>query len=131
MAERYYEHKAHFGPKKSVRVWPWDGKTLATDPLELTLSQAEERGHFSDLLAASVRPALIVGMGLAIFQQITGINTVIYYAPTIIQSAGIPSASGAILATAGIGLLRLEAHTPAERAERRTHAPYHNGGICQ
>jgi sugar porter (SP) family MFS transporter len=71
------------------------------------LSQAEERGHFSDLLAVSVRPALIVGMGLAIFQQITGINTVIYYAPTIIQSAGIPSASGAILATAGIGLVNV------------------------
>ena len=75
--------------------------------IQSTLSQAEERGHFSDLLAVSVRPALIVGVGLAIFQQITGINTVIYYAPTIIQSAGIPSASGAILATAGIGLVNV------------------------
>ena len=72
-----------------------------------TVSQTEERGHFSDLLAASVRPALIVGVGLAIFQQITGINTVIYYAPTIIQSAGISSASGAILATAGIGVVNV------------------------
>jgi len=75
--------------------------------IESALSQAEERGHFSDLLAASVRPALIVGIGLAIFQQITGINTIIYYAPTIIQSAGIPSASGAILATAGVGLVNV------------------------
>jgi MFS transporter, SP family, galactose:H+ symporter len=75
--------------------------------IEDTLSHAEERGHFSDLMAASVRPALIVGIGLAIFQQITGINTVIYYAPTIIQSAGIPSASGAILATAGIGVVNV------------------------
>jgi len=32
---------------------------------------------------------------------------VIYYAPTIVQSAGIPSASGAILATAGIGLVNV------------------------
>ena len=31
----------------------------------------------------------------------------IYYAPTIIQSAGIPSASGAILATAGIGVVNV------------------------
>jgi MFS family permease len=54
-----------------------------------------------------VRPALITGVGLAIFQQVTGINTVIYYAPTILQSAGIPSASGAILATAGIGLVNV------------------------
>jgi MFS transporter, SP family, galactose:H+ symporter len=73
--------------------------------IQETLSRADERGHFSDLMASSVRPALIIGIGLAIAQQITGINTVIYYAPTIIQSAGIPSASGAILATAGIGVV--------------------------
>jgi sugar porter (SP) family MFS transporter len=55
----------------------------------------------------SLRPALVVGIGLAIFQQITGINTVIYYAPLIIQTAGISSASGAILATAGIGAVNV------------------------
>lgn len=50
---------------------------------------------------------IVVGIGLAVFQQVTGINTVIYYAPQIIKSAGIPSASGAILATAGIGLVNV------------------------
>src|SRR5258706_14281024 len=70
-----------------------------------TLRQSSERGHWSDLLSPTVRPALIVGIGLAIFQQITGINTVIYYAPTILQSEGISSASVAILATAGIGVV--------------------------
>jgi MFS transporter, SP family, galactose:H+ symporter len=75
--------------------------------IEETLSRADERGRFSDLMAASVRPALIIGIGLAIAQQITGINTVIYYAPTIIQSAGISSAAGAILATAGIGVVNV------------------------
>lgn len=72
-----------------------------------TLSQGGERGHWSDLLGPAVRPALVVGIGLAVFQQITGINTVIYYAPTILQSAGISSASGAILATAGIGVVNV------------------------
>ena len=77
------------------------------EEIKQTLSQASERGKFSDLLSPGVRPALIVGVGLAIFQQITGINTVIYYAPQIIQQSGIPSASGAILATAGIGLVNV------------------------
>ncbi len=72
-----------------------------------TLQQAEGHGRWADLLLPAVRPAMIVGIGLAVFQQVTGINTVIYYAPTIIQSAGIPSASGAILATAGIGLVNV------------------------
>jgi SP family galactose:H+ symporter-like MFS transporter len=46
---------------------------------------------------------LIIGITLAIFQQATGINTVIYFAPFIFRSAGLSSASAAILATAGIG----------------------------
>lgn len=75
--------------------------------IEASLSHAGERGRLSDLFASSVRPALLVGIGLAILQQITGINTVIYYAPIIMQSAGIPSASGAILATAGVGVVNV------------------------
>ncbi len=75
--------------------------------IEQSASKAPESGRFSDLFAPSLRPALVVGIGLAIFQQVTGINTVIYYAPLIIQSAGISSASGAILATAGIGAVNV------------------------
>ena len=75
--------------------------------IEKTLAAAEERGRFSDLFGPSVRTALVIGIGLAIFQQVTGINTVIYYAPLIVRSAGIPTASGAILATAGIGLVNV------------------------
>jgi sugar porter (SP) family MFS transporter len=72
-----------------------------------SVEQAKQQGTLRDLLEPSLRPALIVGIGLAIFQQVTGINTVIYYAPMIVQSAGIPSASGAILTTAGIGLVNV------------------------
>jgi SP family galactose:H+ symporter-like MFS transporter len=75
--------------------------------IEATCAQAEEHGRFGDLLMPAVRPALIVGIGLAAFQQVTGINTVIYYAPLIIQNAGMSSASGAILATVGIGAINV------------------------
>jgi SP family galactose:H+ symporter-like MFS transporter len=78
------------------------------DEVERELAEIESMvqtrmGGWSELLAPTMRIALVVGIGLAIFQQVTGINTVIYYAPTIIQIAGIPSASGAILATVGVG----------------------------
>jgi sugar porter (SP) family MFS transporter len=84
-------------------------KSIESEWLEIqeTLAEAEERGRFSDLFGPSMRTALVIGIGLAIFQQVTGINTVIYYAPLIVQSAGIPTASGAILATAGIGLVNV------------------------
>jgi MFS transporter, SP family, galactose:H+ symporter len=75
--------------------------------IQSTLSQGGEHGNWSELWSPAVRPALVVGVGLAVFQQVTGINTVIYYAPTILQSAGISSASGAILATAGIGVVNV------------------------
>src|SRR5580692_6793199 len=38
-----------------------------------------------ELLSPKIRPLLFVGILLAVFQQITGINTVIYYAPTLLQ----------------------------------------------
>ncbi len=62
---------------------------------------------WSALLAPGLRRALIVGIGLAMFQQITGINTVIYFAPQIFQAAGLSSASVAILATAGVGAVNV------------------------
>ena len=54
-----------------------------------------------------LRSAMIVGVGLAIAQQITGINTVIYYAPTIFRLAGLSSASVAILASVGVGVVNV------------------------
>jgi sugar porter (SP) family MFS transporter len=71
------------------------------EEIKLSLAQQTESGRWTDLLRRQVRPALLVGLGLAVFQQFTGINTVIYYAPKILQAAGFNSASGAILATVG------------------------------
>nr|POE71622.1 putative inositol transporter 2 [Quercus suber] len=45
----------------------------------------------------TVRRGLIAGVGLQIFQQFVGINTVMYYSPTIIQLAGIASNQTALL----------------------------------
>jgi sugar porter (SP) family MFS transporter len=62
---------------------------------------------WTELFRPEYRPALIVGIGLATFQQVTGINTIIYYAPTIFQLAGFSSAAQSILATAGVGLVNV------------------------
>ncbi len=70
-------------------------------------SVAQQKGHWSELLSRHLRPAMIVGVGLAIAQQITGINTVIYYAPSIFKFAGLSSASTAILASVGVGVVNV------------------------
>jgi sugar porter (SP) family MFS transporter len=88
-----------------VRIRETSDVDLEIAEIQTSLAEQEQRGTWNDLVHRHVRPALIVGIGLAVFQQITGINTVIYYAPKILQSAGFASASGAILATAGVGVV--------------------------
>ena len=53
------------------------------------------------------RRALLLGCSLQLFQQISGINTIMYYSATVVQMAGIGSASSAIWITAGINALYL------------------------
>jgi len=90
-----------------VRIRELSDVNVEIEEIKASLAQQVESGHWTDLLRRQVRPALVVGLGLAIFQQITGINTVIYYAPRILQSAGFDSASGAILATVGVGVVNM------------------------
>jgi len=70
----------------------------------IPIAQALPESHLGH---AAARLPLIVGIGLAVFQQVTGVNTVIYFAPTIFQASGLSSASAAILATAGIGMVNV------------------------
>ncbi|MFC9359550.1 sugar porter family MFS transporter [Rhodococcus sp. NPDC057014] len=50
-----------------------------------------------------MRKILYIGIGLAVVQQATGINTVNYYAPTILENSGL-TASAALVATVAIGV---------------------------
>ena len=72
-----------------------------------------------DLLGPKVRPALAVGVALAVFQQITGINTIIYYAPTLLSSAGFGH-SAALLANVGNGAVNVGMTLVAIRLLDRT-----------
>jgi SP family galactose:H+ symporter-like MFS transporter len=74
---------------------------------EIQESLGKQSSHWSELFNPLVKPAVLIGISLAIFQQVTGINTVIYYAPTIFQFAGFKSASSAILATMGVGIVNV------------------------
>jgi SP family galactose:H+ symporter-like MFS transporter len=74
---------------------------------DIQQSLAKQSGGASQLLHPMLRMAFIVGVGLAAFQQLTGINTVIYYAPTIFEFAGFKTAGFSILATASVGVVNV------------------------
>ncbi len=67
---------------------------------------SSRKATYRELLEPRVRAALTVGVLLAVFQQITGINTVIYYAPTLLHDAGLGS-SAALLANVGNGIVNV------------------------
>src|SRR4051794_32270276 len=76
---------------------------VARGELEEIQQAAKEEGELADLKTPAVRPLITLGLSLAILQQLVGINTVIYYAPTILKYAGLDT-SGAIVNTVFIGL---------------------------
>ncbi|WP_072572570.1 sugar porter family MFS transporter [Granulibacter bethesdensis] len=53
------------------------------------------------------RLPLVIGVGLAVLQQVTGINTVIYFGPQIFSTAGIGDHSASILANVLIGVVNV------------------------
>jgi sugar porter (SP) family MFS transporter len=74
-----------------------DSDPDADIPKELTAIEEENKREGSsrirDVFRKSLRPLVIVGLALAFFQQFVGVNTVIYYAPTILTDTGLTKSS--------------------------------------
>ena len=61
------------------------------------------------LWSPAVRGSLFIAVGLTVLQQVTGINTIIYYGPQIFELAGSASHASAILATLIVALVNVVA----------------------
>jgi len=71
---------------------------------EIKSSVANQQGNFFQLWKSPVRPVSLICFFLFGFQQLTGINTIMYYAPIIYQYAGFKGAEGQVLAAVGNGV---------------------------
>ena len=67
---------------------------------------ARSNRGWSGLRQAWVRPALVVGCGVAVFTQLSGIEMIIYYAPTILTDNGF-STSAALRVSVALGVTYL------------------------
>ena len=59
--------------------------------------EAHMRGGWADLAVPWIRRLLLIGIGLAIVQQLTGINSVMYYGTELLQEAGFSNNAAIIL----------------------------------
>ena len=76
--------------------------------VEIQRGQAkkESKGRLQDLFQPRYRTIMIIALGIAFFQQITGINAIFYYAPTIFEQAG-GSTDSSFLQAIVVGLTNL------------------------
>jgi sugar porter (SP) family MFS transporter len=70
------------------------------------LSAHEEQARLSELFDPALRRVLTLGLLVAVLQQITGINAVFFYAPTIFQQSGVGT-DAAFMQAIYVGLVNL------------------------
>jgi sugar porter (SP) family MFS transporter len=80
---------------------------------EITLEREQSVRSYSQLFRFPLRRRLILGIGIQILQQLTGINSIMYYAPEIFKQAGLSGQRASLLATGINGCVNVVATIPA------------------
>jgi SP family arabinose:H+ symporter-like MFS transporter len=72
----------------------------------LQTEASEEKGSFRELFQPAMKLVLTIGISIAILQQITGINSVFFYAPMIFEQTGIGT-DAAFMQAVMVGIVNL------------------------
>ncbi|CAI5778221.1 Solute carrier family 2, facilitated glucose transporter member 10 [Podarcis lilfordi] len=121
-----------FLPKNSVKLnvcYSETSKSLIqqqkNEDVMLPPGPREKSYSFVDLFRSkdNMRSRTLVGLGLVLFQQFTGQPNILGYASTIFRSVGFQSDSSAVLASVGLGVMKVIATVVAmafaDKAGRR------------
>ncbi|MCK4608936.1 MAG: sugar porter family MFS transporter, partial [Gammaproteobacteria bacterium] len=82
-------------------------KEIDAEMAEIRESVAHARGGLGLLFSKKIRPLVIIAFGLFVFQQLTGINTIFYYAPALFKAAGFHGSTAGILAAISTGAVNV------------------------
>uniref|UniRef100_A0A1J3EKG4 D-xylose-proton symporter-like 3, chloroplastic n=1 Tax=Noccaea caerulescens TaxID=107243 RepID=A0A1J3EKG4_NOCCA len=107
-----YKEKAMLALSKLRGRPPGDklSEKLVDDALlsvETAYEDEKSGGNFLEVFQGSNLKALTIGGGLVLFQQITGQPSVLYYAGSILQTAGFSAAADATRVSVIIGVFKL------------------------
>lgn len=90
---------------KGTRSADYDVKTELTEMLTVAEESALKReGGWADLKTPWIKRLVFIGVGIAVLQQLTGVNTLMYYAPTILTKTGLGT-NAALTATIANGVV--------------------------
>ena len=83
---------------------------IALREIQADLDSQKSQSHWwLAFRSRAARRALVITTTLAVFQQLIGINAIIYYAPRIFQKAGFVDETAALWATLVVGLVNVVA----------------------
>ncbi len=80
------------------RIRP-DDPTAGMAEIEASIAEDVPQASWGQVFSRRWRTPLLLGVGLAVFQQVTGINAIIYYANKIFAAAGFESVADQTAAT--------------------------------
>jgi SP family galactose:H+ symporter-like MFS transporter len=98
--------------------------------------EEERHSKFSELFTGPLRWALLVAVGLAVLQQLVGINTIIYYAPIVTGYSGIGTSggNGSLIGAMIVGIVNVLSTALAiflvDRVGRRPLLMFGTIGVC-
>jgi SP family galactose:H+ symporter-like MFS transporter len=82
-----------------LKIRPGLDSSAELDAVAAALREKGEAASWGEVFHSQWRRPLMIGIGLAVFQQITGINAIIYYADQIFASVGFTTHSSQTLIT--------------------------------
>jgi MFS family permease len=89
-----------------IKIGGQDYAQLTIEEIQRGIAKKEIKGTLSDLFTYRMQTIMTIAFGIAFFQQITGINAIFYYAPTIFEQAG-GSTDSSFLQAIVVGLTNL------------------------
>ena len=100
-------HKKEYQKAREIlQVSDPEGVDEAIDAIHRSIDEEKQKASLSAFLSKRFTGPILLAILIAFFNQMSGINAIIYFAPRVFELAGIGK-SAAFLQSAGIGLVNL------------------------
>ncbi len=103
---RWLLTKGHSKKAENTLQYLYAKKNVQEEINEIAVSLNREEGSWKDCFSTRIFPLLIMAFGLFVLQQLSGINAIMYYGPSVFEKAGFGT-SGKLLAQVAIGLINV------------------------